>query len=111
MDNQDVTEVQPKVGAEATPQAQETAAPVAGRLVGQVANNCYNIGVISATDVKEDGSFTIPNAVAFGNIDEAIANLEEVIKHAREVQLQVAYHRGTQAAQAAAPEPAAEQTA
>lgn len=64
------------------------------RLVGAVQNGCYAIGVVRGEDFSEDGTFAIPTALVYTNIDSAIAALDEVLVHAKQVRAQLLYEHG-----------------
>lgn len=66
----------------------------ASRLVGAVQDGCYNIGVVRSEDFAEDGTFSIPTALVYTNIDSAIEALNEVLTHAKGVREQLVYQQG-----------------
>lgn len=70
------------------------------RLVGVVQSGCYNIGVVRAEDFNDAGEFTIPIALIYSNIDNAIAEVEQVLAHAKKVREQLVYEQGVAAGRA-----------
>lgn len=67
--------------------------------------NALHIGISMPEDAHPDGTFALRNALRYENIDVAIAQLESVLTHARQVQLALAYQQGIAAAQAQEAQP------
>ena len=57
-------------------------------------DNALHIGIAMPEDAQPDGTFSLRNALRYENVDVAIAQLESVLTHARQVQLAIAYQAG-----------------
>lgn len=83
---QDVQDVEPREVAA------QTKVDPALRSIYQ--DNALHIGIAMPEDTQPDGTFSLRNALRYENIDVAIAQLESVLTHARQVQLAIAYQAG-----------------